>query len=88
MKYKVIWKRKIDRQVSEMPEAEQKKFALLVKDLENKGPIQKNWPNFSDLGKNTYHCHLSYHWVSCWYCEKKSIVVEVTYAGSREKAPY
>ena len=88
MKYEVILKRKIDKQVSEMPESEQKKFALLVKDLENKGPIQKGWCNFSDLGNNRYHCHLSYHWVACWYCEKNSIVVEVTYAGGREKASY
>jgi hypothetical protein len=88
MKFEVIWKRKIGKQVLVMPEAEQKKFALLVKDLENKGPIQKEWRNFSDLGKNKYNCHLSFHWVACWYCEKNSIVVEVSYAGSREKAPY
>lgn len=88
MQYKVIWKRKLEKQILQMPQSEQKKFALLVNDLRKAGPIQRNWKNFSDLGKNKYHCHLSYHWVVCWYCEKNSIILEVTYAGSREKAPY
>ena len=88
MQYEVIWKKKIDKQILEMPEAEQKAVDLLVKDLKKKGPIQQSWRNFSRIGKNKYHCHLSYHWVACWHCEKKSIVVEVTYAGSRENAPY
>lgn len=61
---------------------------MLVNDLIEKGPVQKEWPNFSPLGKNTYHCHLSYSWVAVWYCEKDSVVLEVTYVGSREDAPY
>ena len=44
--------------------------------------------DFSALGKNLYHCHLDYSWVAVWYWENDSIMVEVTYVGSREDAPY
>jgi len=71
-----------------MPVAEQKKFAALVIDLEADGPLQTSWPNFSKIGKNEFHCHLSYKWVACWKNENNSIIVEVYYAGSRENAPY
>jgi len=71
-----------------MPVKEQKLFANLVEDLELKGPIRTEWPNFSKLGKNEYHCHLSYSWVACWREEGQQMEIEVYYAGSREKAPY
>lgn len=65
-------------------------FDDLVSDIKAKGPIRKDWNNFSDLGKNKYHCHLNYNYVACWYYDKKTdaYLVEVTYAGSRENAPY
>ena len=71
-----------------MPIKIQNKLAILIDDLEEKGPVQKEWKNFSSLGKNEYHCHLSYHWVAWWRWEKNSIIIEVDYAGSRENAPY
>ena len=57
-------------------------------DLEADGPEQPVWLNYSKLGKNKYHCHLSYRWVACWYHEKETLIIEVYYAGSREKAQY
>ena len=71
-----------------MPKGVQLRFDLLMQDLEQKGPQQPNWPNYSKLGPNQYHCHLTYKWVACWRCEKKSIKIEVYYAGPRENAPY
>ena len=71
-----------------MPIREQKRFANLVEDLERKGPIRSEWPNFSKLGEQQYHCHLSYSWVACWPIEESVLEIEVYYAGSREKAPY
>ncbi|MCR4715166.1 MAG: hypothetical protein K5751_12420 [Treponemataceae bacterium] len=87
-KYRVIWKRKIEKQIAKMPEKMQNKFYELVSDIRRTGPIQKSWPNFSDLGKDLYHCHLGYSWVACWTAEKNEIIVEVYYVGSREQAPY
>ena len=63
-------------------------FFLLVEDLKLSGPIQRGWKNFSRLSGNEYHCHLNYGHVACWTLEKNTIMVEVYYVGSREKAPY
>ena len=86
--YKVkILKRAIKR-IEKMPIRIQKSFKNLLEDLEEKGPIRTDWPNYSKLDENTYHCHLARKWVACWQWEKESIVIEVYYAGSRENAPY
>ena len=71
-----------------MPLLIQKKLFALAANLKETGPIRQDWPNFSEIGKNEYHCHLSHKWVACWRYEKKSIIIEVYYVGSRENAPY
>jgi mRNA-degrading endonuclease RelE of RelBE toxin-antitoxin system len=81
-------KKKVLKTVDKMPMKTQKKFATLLKDLRDKGPIRTEYPNFSALGGDEYHCHLEYKWVACWKWEKRSIIIEVYYAGSRENAPY
>lgn len=86
--FKVVVLKSTRKSIEKMPKQERKKLALLLFDLEEYGAIRKEWPNFSSLGGNKYHCHLSYKWVACWTWEKDSIVIEVYYAGSREKAPY
>lgn len=57
-------------------------------DIEESGPMQPRYSNFSKLGKVRYHYHLSYHHVACWYNENGTYKVEVYYVGSRESAPY
>ncbi|MBM3238896.1 hypothetical protein FJZ31_21605 [Candidatus Poribacteria bacterium] len=86
--YEVVIRRKVLKSLRIMPEQIQKKMANLVEDLRDKGPIRSDWPNFSNLGENRYHCHLAYKWVACWFCERNSMRIEVYYAGSRENAPY
>lgn len=90
MNYRVTWKKKIDKELQKLPVEVQKLFKLLVNDIRKNGAIQKEWRNFSSLGKNKYHCHLNYSYVACWCYDKKteSFIVEVTYVGSRENAPY
>jgi hypothetical protein len=88
MNYTVIIKKKVAKSLGKMPKAEQQTLDRLVADLENNGPVQKRWPNYSKLSKNEHHCHLSYHWVACWRHEDETIEIEVYYAGSRENAPY
>jgi hypothetical protein len=63
-------------------------FGALIQDLADKGPVLPEWPHYSKLGKEKYHCHLAYRWVACWYYEAESVQIEVYYAGSREDAPY
>lgn len=71
-----------------LPGNVQKRMKLLVDDLTEKGPVVHNWPNYSKLSANKYHCHLTRKWVACWRMEEKTIEIEVYYAGSRENAPY
>ena len=86
--YLVVVKKAAIKKIAKAPETVRQLFDDLTEDLEAIGPIQPAWPNYSALGKETYHCHLNYSWVACWYCESGSIEIEVYYAGSREDAPY
>ena len=88
MKYRVVIKKQAQKGLRKMPLNVQKRMALLVDDLSEKGPFAHNWPNFSKLSSTEYHCHLSREWVACWRMDKKNIEIEVYYAGSREDAPY
>ena len=86
--YTVIIKRKIERQLEKLPLKVQDAFYELIEDLRESGPVQSAWPNFSQLMNDEYHCHLNYRYVACWRHEKGTIIIEVYYVGSREKAPY
>ena len=86
--YAVVVKKKVQKALARLPQAIVAKFGALVADLENNGPVQPSWPNYSQLGGGDYHCHLTYHHVACWHCENESITIEVYYVGSREGAPY
>ncbi len=81
-------RRKVARGLRKLPADVQKLLYLLIADLQAEGPIQRNWMNFSSLGSDRYHCHWNYRYVPCWTCRKGVILIEVFYAGSREKAPY
>jgi mRNA-degrading endonuclease RelE of RelBE toxin-antitoxin system len=63
--FEIKIKRRVLKNIEEMPLQIQKILANLLEDLGTKGPIRKEWPNFSRLEKDTYHCHLAYKWVAC-----------------------
>ena len=86
--YKIVIKKKIMKSIDKMPGKVRKKMFFLIEDLAKNGPLQKDWPNYSILSDNLFHCHLTHKWVACWKHEKNSIIIEVYYAGSRENAPY
>ena len=88
MNYQVTVKKKVEKGLNKLPKQVKQLLYLLIADLQESGPIQKDWHNFSPLGKGMYHCHLNYRYVACWSHDKEEITIEVYYAGSREKAPY
>ena len=88
MKYRVTILRKMEKSISKMPLKAQQRLKRLVMDLMESGPVQPGYMNYGRIGDETYHCHLTYHWVACWSCRKKALTVEVFYVGSRENAPY
>jgi len=55
MDFRVTIKRKVEKSLKDLPEKVQVKFWVLIKELRLSGPIRRNWPNFSQLGKVTYH---------------------------------
>lgn len=86
--YQVKVKKKVMKGLQKLPVEIRQAFARLLIDLEEKGPIQTGWPNYSKLSNDTYHCHLAYHYSACWRNENGTITIEVYYVGSREGAPY
>jgi hypothetical protein len=88
MPYTVIMTKKAQKKIAKAPLRIRQSLALLIDDLADLGPIRKEWPNFSSLGNDLYHCHLARSWVAVRRYEKGGMVVEVEYAGSREDAPY
>jgi hypothetical protein len=86
----VEFSKKALKQSRKLAKREQELLQTLLRDLRRLGPFQKEWPNYSKLGGNRYHCHLSYSWVACWTLEEDDDVnlIEIYYVGSRENAPY
>lgn len=72
-----------------LPKNVQRDLEALIADLRAAGPVRGDWPNYSKLGGNRHHCHLSYSYVVVWeVMENELRIIEVTYVGSRENAPY
>jgi mRNA-degrading endonuclease RelE of RelBE toxin-antitoxin system len=89
MRFTVVLKKSEKKKLSKLPVQIQQRFEALTMTLRDGGPAgPHNWSNYSKLGENKYHCHLSYHYAACWRHEKKTIRIEVYYVGSREDAPY
>jgi mRNA-degrading endonuclease RelE of RelBE toxin-antitoxin system len=89
MTYIVTVRKKNLKDLLKLPFLVQQKFKALLKVLTESGTNGAvKWQNFSKLGANEYHCHLTHHYVACWRHEKKTITIEVYYVGSREDAPY
>jgi mRNA-degrading endonuclease RelE of RelBE toxin-antitoxin system len=92
MAWIVQWKRKLEKQLKELPESVQLSFRALVLEIELVGPIRGNWKNYSKLSKTKHHCHLKSGrptYVVCWEVVDSQIeIVEVYYVGTHEKAPY
>ncbi len=92
MVWTVTSKKKVSKQVGKLPLAVKENLFTLLLDIERNGPIRGNWPNYGKLGKNRHHCHLKKGqptYVAVWEVKNNQIkLVEVTYVGSHEKAPY
>ena len=70
-------------------------FTALHKELTFKGPVQPSWPHYGKLkGKKDelHHCHLNKNkpvYVAVWkVLDKKIKIMEVSYVGTHENAPY
>ncbi len=92
MSWQVTIHAKAQKSIPKLPNRVQKALAFLLREIELDGPTRGNWPNYGKLGKDKHHCHLKKGqptYVAVWQVIDKEIrLVEVTYAGTHEKAPY
>ena|SRR5579871_803062 len=96
VKWSIISTGSVDKQAQKLSENVLLQFRLLYVDLENKGPVATDWPNYSKLrgkkGIDRRHCHLKKGnptYVCCWEVkDKRRKIIEVYYVGTHEKAPY
>ena len=92
MTWTVNINKKVLKTLPKMPKSVRQTLFLLAGEIEKAGPVRGNWANYSKLGNNRHHCHLkkgSPTYVAAWEVINKTIqLVEVTYAGTHEKAPY
>jgi len=92
MEWTVEVARRAEKQVRNLPSRVREVLTELIRDMELHGPIRGDWPNFSALSDNRYHCHLKKGhptYVAIWELMDKEIrLIEVIYAGTHEKAPY
>lgn len=82
---------KAKKSFKDLPRQTASTLRLFLEELELDGPYRYNWPNFSKLGENDYHCHLEKGrptYVVCWRIDKNKKIIEVYYAGTHERAPY
>lgn len=92
MTWTVTVKKKAEKQFRKLPVGVTKALVRLLREIEFYGPYRNNWQNYGSLCKNRFHCHLKKGhptYVAVWEIIDKEIrLIEVTYAGTHEKAPY
>lgn len=92
MNWTVTIARKLQKQIGRLPEPVKKSLVALIRDIEVQGPVRGNWPNYGSLKQNRHHCHIKKGkptYVAVWEVKNKEVkLVEITYAGTHEKAPY
>jgi mRNA-degrading endonuclease RelE of RelBE toxin-antitoxin system len=92
MAWTVTLNRKAEKQIPRLPLNVRQRLYYLLAEIEQSGPVRGNWPNYGKLEKAVHHCHLKKGnpcYVAVWEVRDRTIkLVEVTYVGSHEKAPY
>ncbi len=92
MEWQVVLTKRTAKSAKALPKQIYKSLVVLLREIEVCGPVRGNWPNYGKLDKKRHHCHLKKGnptYVAVWEVTDKEIrLVEVTYAGTHEKAPY
>ncbi|MCG6538216.1 MAG: cytotoxic translational repressor of toxin-antitoxin stability system [Syntrophales bacterium LBB04] len=92
MPWTVIIDLKVKKKLDSYPRAVRRAYLNLHREIEMEGPVRGNWPNYGKLGPNRHHCHVKKGrptYVAIWEVIQNEVrLVEVTYVGTHEKAPY
>ena len=88
IQWTVMLSGQVTKQLDCLPLGVRKNLIARMREIE----ISGNWPNYGPLGKDRHHCHLKKGrptYVAVWEVVDKAIkIIEVTYAGTHERAPY
>jgi len=92
MTWSVTVARRLQKQISRLPQVVRNALVLLIRDIEQYGPVRGGWPNYGSLAGGRHHCHLKKGrptYVAVWQIlDNRVKLVEITYVGTHEKAPY
>ena len=92
MSWTVTVKKKVQKRAKRLPIEIRKILVTLLAEIEAYGPYRNKWQNYGSLGGNRYHCHLKKGkptYVAVWEIKDKEVrLVEVSYVGTHERAPY
>ena len=58
MQWSVNLSKRVVKALKKLPENVNASVIALIRDIESRGPVRGNWPNYSRLGGNRHHCHL------------------------------
>ncbi len=92
MPWIVSYSKKAEKQYRGLPPTVQDRLDFLTAEIEQTGPVRGNWKNYGKLTGKQHHCHIKTGkptYVAVWEeIDNEIKLVEVTYAGTHEKAPY
>lgn len=92
MTWTVRFSRKAGKQKDKLPAQIQSALLFLVHEIIRGGPVRGDWPNYGKLGPKRHHCHIRKGrptYVAVWEEIGGEVrLVEITYVGTHEKAPY
>lgn len=92
MAWTVDISKKVAKALPRLPKSVASVLRLLLRELEVSGPVRGNWSNYGKLGQGRHHCHLKKGkptYVVVWIEVQGTVrVIEVTYVGTHEGAPY
>lgn len=92
MSYKTVFaNKKVMKSLEELSDSLRDAFYLLMREIQESGPVRGNWPNYGKLGnKLVHHCHLKKGkptYVAIWKKTDKDTVAFL-YIGTHENADY
>ncbi len=92
VEWQVGLNRKAEKLTRGLPSTVRELLFALLRDIEIYGPVRGDWPNYGKLSHDRHHCHLKKGkptYVAVWEVKNREIrLIEVTYVGTHEKAPY
>ena len=92
MNWQVTYSRNAAKLRLKLPDRVKVALDALILDIQATGPVRGDWPHYSKLSGGSHHCHLKKGqptYVAVWRVHDNEIrIVEFSYVGTHEKAPY